>query len=249
MPSLTLNTATRHDTPSQSVETRSESPSSPPYSPITPTSGNSYIGDKDTPRPRFAHSQTTKNTISPPPTEPINFDENPDVLALKSTISILQMQKATATRDIKKLQRIKMRALENPREFTEALVAGDIKMRPDPLFKPNKIDDQCDDVDEVSTSTLHQFRNSVTSGWEELPTPQNIVRAPPINFAQYAIVSESLDKLHADQISRPSEGNPQLIGPDGEYIHMGEGKRRQFDTGIAAPYLPSKDKIGKAGKQ
>lgn len=83
--------------------------------------------------------------------------------------------------------------------------------------------------------------------WEPLPAPQNVVRCPPINWNQYAIVGDSLEKLHRDQVERPSEGVPQRVASDGSLVAGGEGPRRQGDLGIAAPYQPGRDKIEKMG--
>jgi hypothetical protein len=73
---------------------------------------------------------------------------------------------------------------------------------------------------------------------------QNVVRCPPINWNQYAVVGESLDKIHKDQLERPSEGVPQRVGVDGQLVAGGEGQRREF-LGVAAPYQPGRDKIEK----
>ncbi|RKF83527.1 hypothetical protein GcM3_012046 [Golovinomyces cichoracearum] len=247
MPSLTLNKSPQNRVASKAIESLPSSPSkSPPFSPITPSPGHPCSISKNATQTRFVHSQTLQTTIAPPSPKPINFHENIDVLALKSTISLLQLQKATATRDIRTLQRIKIRALQNPQEFARALMSGDIKTRSDPLFHPGSNFDKHDkeDVQSISTDQNdHQFPRPTTCSWEKLPAPQNIVRAPPINFAQYAIVPDSLDKLHSDQLSRPTEGIPRHIGPDGDYIDMGEGNRRECDMGVAAPYQPSRDKI------
>jgi hypothetical protein len=178
----------------------------------------------------------------------IVFDSNPDALALKSAISILQIQARNATNDIQKLQRIKERALENPEAFAKAVKDGELKSKPDPLFNPSKdSDDEEDDEEEEEEEEegKGEKMNVDRKAWEKLPTPQNVVRSPPINWNQYAVVGESLDKLHKDQVSRPSEGMPQKVGSDGQLLFGGEGKRREADLGVAAPYQPGRDKIEK----
>ena len=92
-----------------------------------------------------------------------------------------------------------------------------------------------------------------TQQWEPIPKPQNIVRCPPINWSQYAVVGESLEKLHNEQIRRPSRGAPAVLTPDGRFEFKGggsvsEGKQEQY-LGVAAPYAPGKDKVidGKSG--
>jgi hypothetical protein len=159
------------------------------------------------------------------------------VLALKSAASILQLQAKNAVRDIQSLQRIKQRASEDPVAFTKALEAGEIRTSGDPLFNPGEEEDE----DEGNGKGERKEK------WEPLPTMQNIVRCPPINWNQYAIVGEPLDKLHKDLVERPSEGVPQKVGSDGQLVSGGEGVRRQADLGVAAPYQVGKDKIEKMG--
>ncbi|KAL5624635.1 hypothetical protein BROUX41_004695 [Berkeleyomyces rouxiae] len=94
--------------------------------------------------------------------------------------------------------------------------------------------------------------------WANLPSEQNIVRYPPINWAQYAIVSESLDKLHAEQLARPNTGAPAVFTAVGTYEFRGAtgasagavgaaaaaatatGPGERY-LGIAAPYVPGRD--------
>lgn len=66
-----------------------------------------------------------------------------------------------------------------------------------------------------------------------IPGPQNIVRTPPINWAKYHIVGESLDKLHEEQKARPIPGQPRR---DGDPLRAPEHI-------IAAPYNPWSDKL------
>lgn len=236
MPSLTLDTSPKTEQPG--VKSRSTSPNRPPVSPITPTLANARLLS-DNVRQTLTHStqQTPQVILTRPPLEPIDFEDNPDVLALRSTISILQMQGQKATSDMQKLKRNKERALRDPEGFVRALAAGEIKTEADPLFNPSaSSDDEDEGMSEGKKDSM---------AWETLPTPQNVVRMPVINWSQYAVVGESLDKIHADQLSRPVEGAPQRIGPDGQLISGGEGSRRQADLGVAAPYQPGKDKIEK----
>jgi hypothetical protein len=58
----------------------------------------------------------------PPPAVPIAESENTDVIALRSALSILQMQKQTATRDIRMLDRMRQTALEDPEGYVKALL-------------------------------------------------------------------------------------------------------------------------------
>lgn len=89
--------------------------------------------------------------------------------------------------------------------------------------------------------------------WRTLPKPQNVVRCPPINWAQYGVVGESLDKLHAEQQRAPAQGVPASLTPGGgglAYEFKGEstaGEQRRL-VGVAAPYAPGKDKLERKGK-
>jgi hypothetical protein len=86
--------------------------------------------------------------------------------------------------------------------------------------------------------------------WRRLPKPQNVVRCPPINWTQYGVVGESLDKLHAEQRAAPTLGKPAMLGPGGTFeFRAGDtvptgGQQRRL-VGVAAPYAPGKDKIDK----
>lgn len=240
MPSLTLKITPKDEDTAQEIESSQTSPSGPPYSPITPTFCDSHRESN------FAPFQTK---ATQPASKPIDFLDNPDVLALKSTISILKMQKITAIKDIETLQRIKMRALQDPQGFARALFSGEIKTRSDPLFFPETASDYLGEEKAVESSNSNNYplTQSVFGPWEKLPLQQNIVRSPPINFAKYAVVSESLDKPYNDPVGRPSEGVPQNFGARVEYVETGEVNCRHCDIGIAAPYNPFRDKISKVG--
>lgn len=73
----------------------------------------------------------------------------------------------------------------------------------------------------------------------KIPTPQNVVRMPPINWAKYQIVGESLDKMHAEQLRRPSPGEPQRE----------ESTQRAPEHILASPYRPLVDKLESPGKK
>jgi len=132
---------------------------------------------------------------------------------------------------------MKEQAIKDPEAFAQVLTAGVVKKKRDPLFAPSQEDEDMDADDEQP----NQANEGKT--WPKLPTPQNIIRCPPINWNQYAVVGESLDKLHADQQSRPTEGMPQRLGPDGQLSYGGDGKRRPAGLGVAAPYNFGRDKI------
>ncbi|KAK3362939.1 hypothetical protein B0T25DRAFT_525842 [Lasiosphaeria hispida] len=318
-----------------SFASRASSPTRPPISPITPTLGPAQLSaapsvdtipDFALGRPVFIHSQPDQVAVpAPPAVEPVAFDENPDVLALKSAISILQLQRARAAADMQALSRAKAAALADPHTFVADLAAGRVGVDGDPLMFPNAGYSEEDDEDtsedddeelgdedaeeksppgstdgidghlESSTtpSTKHMDAdgdipmtvNSIkpdtnatrtqpsrtdkkhkgkqkrstqetreANAWRKLPKPQSVVRCPPINWVQYGVVGESLDKLHAQQVAAPTPGAPLSLGPGGTYSFKagdlsnpsGEPPRRL--VGIAAPYTPGRDKIEKKAK-
>ncbi|KAK4237856.1 hypothetical protein C8A03DRAFT_34155 [Achaetomium macrosporum] len=309
---------------------RTSSPPRPPVSPITPPLRPTHLPAPAAPatdtnkptipdfaqgRPSFTHTtQTDQVGIVPPPAQPIDFESNPDVLALKSAISILQLQCARATADIQSLSRAKEAALADPDAFIADLQAGRVRTDGDPLFsgpgrgglrEDDSDDDDGDEEEEEDedarsdeqagtkeTGTDIKSESAITDGtsrpqpplrnskrkgkqkpgakgavgksppWRILPKPQNIVRCPPINWAQYGVVGESLDKLHAEQLAAPTPGAPMVLGPGGTYEFKaggsgggdpaapagGGGEQPRRLLGIAAPYNPLRDKLEKKGK-
>jgi hypothetical protein len=293
-------------------------------------------------RPTFTHTtQTEQVAMAPPPTQPIDFDSNPDVLALKSAISILQLQRARATADIQSLSRARDAALARPAAFAADLEAGRVQVEGDALFggaraargataaaaddSPSSSDsdsesdsneDDDDDDDPAKQEETPESETKADGGdgdtpmtdtpamadgpsnppqppnpplatatttatatkpkrkkgkqkpttsspaappWQTLPKPQSIVRCPPINWAQYGIVGESLDKLHAEQVAAPTPGAPMALGPGGTYEFKagaadqggsaaGGGEQPRRLVGVAAPYNPMRDKVEKKGK-
>ncbi|KAI1810784.1 hypothetical protein GGS20DRAFT_565976 [Poronia punctata] len=258
-----------------STHSRPSSPTRPAYSPITPPLKPTEFP----PRPTYTHASHVDSTaIPPPPPEPIDFSTNPDVLALKSAISILQMQRRKAERDMVTLDRVKNAALADPEAFIQDLITGRIHTEGErPLassaetaqkFKgeEQKQDDDDDDDDDsdsdsdmedVGQSTSNNTQDPATNQegieaterkpWESIPKPQNIVRCPPINWSQYAVVGESLDKLHNEQVMRPAQGTPAIVTSDGRYEFKGgdDGPGERY-LGVAAPYAPGRDKIDRS---
>ncbi|TRX93893.1 hypothetical protein FHL15_005275 [Xylaria flabelliformis] len=256
---------------------RSSSPVRPTYSPITPPLNATAFP----PRPTYTHNSHVDATAVPaPPPEPIDFHTNPDVLALKSAISILQMQRRKAERDMAALDRVKSAALAEPEAFVRDLTTGRARVEGEGLFV-GSVKDRDDDSDSSSGSgsdnegdrskdgddeTKHiksdptpRYRQATQEKpnikadpdverpgpppWTQIPKPQNVVRCPPINWSQYAVVGESLDKLHNEQMRRPAQGTPATLTPEGRFeFKGGDGKQEPY-MGVAAPYAPGKDKI------
>jgi hypothetical protein len=267
----------------QSRERRDSSPQRPTYSPITPPLNPVQFPP---PRQTYAHSsQTTATAIPPPPVEPIDFNSNPDVLALKSAISLLQMQSAKARRDMVTLQKAKTAALDEPDAFLADLSSGKVTMSGGQLrSERRKTEDTSEDDDDedeeradeemtdaagpdtgkesTKASKTSKSANKKTKAaptkhepepmvldegepkpWATLPKQQNIYRTPPINWSQYAVAGDSLDKLHNEQVARPSQGVPATVGADGKFeIKPGTGRQAEY-VGIQAPYDALRDKL------
>ncbi|KAH7133579.1 hypothetical protein EDB81DRAFT_106189 [Dactylonectria macrodidyma] len=244
MPALTIST----DNPIRS-RSRSPSPNRPPISPITPTQPTARLpatSASDSHPATLSHSQPDQTGIAPPPPQPIAFDANPDVIALKSAISILQIQRQKAIADIQSLSRTKDEAVLDPEAFVKDLVDGKINA-PTTTADDDEDDDDEMKVDDAGEGSSRQRPAERPREWTTIPQPQNIVRCPPINWSQYAVVGESLDKLHNEQVSRPSQGMPAAIGANGTYEFKGEGKQERY-MGVAAPYAPLQDRLGKKPK-
>ena len=136
------------------------------------------------------------------------------------------------------LQQIKERALNDPQAFLDAATTGNITSSANALLYARRDDDD-DDYDEQMEDAP---RENAPEQWPKVPIPQNVVRCPPINWHQYVVEGESLDRLHADQQARPSEGFPQQMSTGGQIHFGGEGQRRST-AGIALPYQPGNDRI------
>lgn len=208
----------------------------------------------------------------------MDFNENVDVIALESAILLLQRQKQKAEEDIRQLQRIKQEATSKPAEFVQDLASGKVGQGPPPVAPGGEDDDDSEEDDsededeesdegrdggQASSSGLGPSPMKATGkgkaaapqpppSWTTLPTPQDVVRMPAINWSKYAVVGESLDKLHREQVARPTLGTPATaVAADGRaYEFKGgpnpdDGKK---SVGIAAPYDPLHDKIKKPRK-
>ncbi|KAI9825296.1 MAG: hypothetical protein M1832_001330 [Thelocarpon impressellum] len=95
------------------------------------------------------------------------------------------------------------------------------------------------DVDSHEDQDEHASVADTSSpcAFEPIPTPQKVVRCPPINWAKYHVVGPALDQLHEAQRTRPTPGEPRR---DDERSYLGE---REPETVIAAPYRPFVDRI------
>lgn len=233
-----------------------------------------------------AHPPTVPSAPPPPVArEPIDFENNPDVIALQATVGILLQQKKRAEADLIKLKAAKLAAMERPLEFARDLMSGGVSQGPVKTEADEDSDgDEDDDVDmktEEDSAETKSTSDTTTDGlqpsalkaksssnkkgkgkakagaaaaaaapaapppWANLPKPQDIARMPPINWTQYAVEGEALNKLHNQQLTHPTLGMPAVMGPNGTYEFTGaanpdDGKRL---VGISAPFDPLRDRV------
>jgi hypothetical protein len=195
----------------------------PSYSPVTPTFPGAF-SDVD------ANRGNQTDFIDEPEPIPISLEENSDAIALKAALSILQLQKQQALRDIKQLDKMKAAASKNPEAFLDALKAGELTKAPSKAVVDYD-DDENDSGGGVLDENLADSEKS-DYAFGKFPNPQNVVRCPPINWAKYHVVGDSLDKLHEEQRQRPATGSPRRdeYGRPPEHV-------------VAAPYRPFVDKL------
>ncbi|THC93726.1 hypothetical protein EYZ11_006802 [Aspergillus tanneri] len=236
---------------------RPGTPPRPPYSPVTPvlnhltplpnnsfpaSSGPSHsiIPPARSPSPTSQVAPQTSTSITSklppppvftpePPPVPISESENPDAIALRSAISILQLQKQQSLRDIQSLERLKKAAAEDPEGFARELAAGNLSAK-DPGGYVNFTHDE---EEKVAEGDGEDGQEGTRTGLGAIPTPQNVVRMPPINWAKYQIVGDPLDRMHEDQRRRPFPGEPRRE----------DHTQRAPEHILASPYRPLVDKL------
>lgn len=185
----------------------------------------------------------------PPSPVPISESDNTDAIALRAAMGILQLQRQRAIADMQTLERQKNMALGDPEGFANALRSGTVKMRsrqgilPQDSQSTESGEDSEEDGDSEEHGGVSNATGPSTSSFGEIPAAQNVVRMPPINWAKYHIVGQSLDKLHEEQRRRPMEGSPRT---DEDFRRERE---RQKETVIAASYDPFTDRLEKGEKR
>lgn len=192
----------------------SSSPPRPSYSPVTPTLSHEHRAGQDKTDPKF---------IDEPTPLPLSLDDNADAIALRATISLLQMQRQQSLKDIRDLDKLKDAALQDPHAFVDDLRAGKLTKSPaDGII--------FDDV-EYESDQEPDTRND-SSRFGRLPQPQNVTRCPPIEWSKYHIVGKPLDDMHEIQKQYPGASENDLVRGSGRKEHE-----------IMAPYRPFKDKL------
>jgi hypothetical protein len=261
MPALLVNTAVGD----AASATRPGSPTSdrPPVSPITPTATVAQLaplppdaGPRVAPPPAATFRQQ-------PPSLPISESDNPDAIALRSAISLLQLQRDKSRRDLQALQELKHAAVADPHAFVRSLqdqraqaarahsdvltptLAGLTDTPAAPLDGRGHGHGHHGGQDDATTTgqrtdarkdSAHVDAKAPCTRFPAIPQPQNIVRCPPVEWAKYHIVGEPLDKMHEEQRKWPGSSEPPRIA---------NGMRAPPHS-VTAPYSPFKDGVAKS---
>lgn len=212
----------------------SVSPQGPPYSPITPVLPSATLAPASTGYARESHPLHVDQL----PLQPISESDNSDAIALRSALSILQIQRQQSLRDLKTLDRQKHEAVADSETFANNILSGKIRSASNEgiLGQSQGVRqawDQHQSANGGSQTDQNSHEGGRPSSFDTIPTPQNIVRCPPVNWAKYHIVGEALDKLHEEQQSHPTPGQPRTE----------QDAIRPPEHVIAAPYRPWADKL------
>lgn len=216
---------------------RPTTPAAPPYSPITPVLTSTDLSSTNG---RYPHAPPS-NIQQPPPPIPFSESDNTDALALRSAISILQIQRRQSQRDMKALEEQKMAALADPVGFANAVVTGEVKTRqagrllvgPGPASHTEELVDRSLSGDMDLDENLENKATKRAPQFADIPSPQNVVRCPPVNWAKYHILGDPLDAMHEEQRRRPFPGQP----------HTDEEPPKAPEAVVAAPYSPWTDRL------
>lgn len=199
----------------------SGSPTRPSYSPVTPTlSQPPFLGSLTQPD---VVAQPQELWMTEPDALPVSLDDNTDAIAMRAAISILQMQRQQSALDIRHLEKMRQAAAHDPEAFINDLQAG--KLAPQPRAGII-VDEKASDSDNEQPDEAKQ------SKFGKFPAPQNVVRAPPIEWSKYHIVGEPLDKMHEIQRRYPGFKEEMLDAVQKPQPHT-----------IASPYKPFADKL------
>ena len=177
-------------------------------------------------------------------------------------MSILKMQRRQAEQDMVTLSKQRDAALQDPRAFAEALKRDEVKMRDTAgtggLGRFDDIEDDEDaqdngteiDNDEMSTSPTSPITPSTPlHSFGPIPTPQNVVRTPKINWAKYHVMLKPLENIQKSENQNPTEGTPRTDQALKQEISRMQGLGRQDEAVLAAPYDPWKDELAPKGER
>ncbi|KAL8949441.1 MAG: hypothetical protein Q9222_004447 [Ikaeria aurantiellina] len=178
-----------------------------------------------------------------PPLEPFSESENPDAIALRAAISVLEIQRQQSLRDLVTLERQKKLAAADPEGFSKAMVSRQIQTQSNIVGDRTagftmpahpSIEDEVQEQNETDTKQYDESKETEYSRFGDIPARQNVVRCPPVNWAKYHVLGQPLDIMHEEQRKRPVNDGGLDSGP----------QTRAEQHIIAAPYDPWSDKIG-----
>ena len=209
------------------------SPAGPPYSPITPEQTFAALYDP-------SRQGAPPEPVERPLPVPISGSDNPDAIALRSAISVLQLQRLQGLRDLKRLEEQKKAAVANSEQFARGVGAGKIKtaVSGSALIAPAAMQQQQSISVGPESGGMEDAPPRPISSFGEIPGPQNVVRCPPVNWAKYHVVGQALDQLHERQTRNPGSELEAVIKP----LDVPE-------TSVLAPYNPWTDTTSKPQTQ
>jgi hypothetical protein len=179
----------------------SGSPERPSYSPVTPTLPEAVLPNVIQQSSTSQDSSQPPEFIEQPDPLPVSLDENPDAIAMRAALSILQMQRQQSLRDMRDLEKLKKAAIKDPEGFVEHLKASKLTAAARDGVDVDYGDDEEEDED-GEDEPAQEARKS-ESQFPRFPGPQNVVRAPPVEWSKYGIVGEPLDQMHEYQRRHP----------------------------------------------
>ena len=121
-----------------------------------------------------------------PPSVPISESENPDAIALRSAISLLQIQREKSKRDLKALEQLKHAAVQDPEGFMRSLQeqraqrAGAHHDVLTPTLAGLTDAVESDGDGQQSVPGRKDSAGVDSNKFPAIPQPQNVVRCPPI---------------------------------------------------------------------
>lgn len=235
---------------------RSASPQPPPASPLTPRAQPAKLATTTPPTVPIQQSQPPQLIEQPSSLPFSGHDSSDAIAlrAAISSLQFQRLQAQRDLRTLEDIKRQAVERPEEYRQHV--IAAAQAKPQPPPWATDDFPDQEMDDDDDAlpgasvtsgqeptdsrpesrtksyptSYGSMLQSRptqnTSQSTGFPAVPLPQDVVRCPPIEWAKYNIVGESLDKLHQDQQVRP-----------------GDIDSSQRESVVAAPYNPFLDKL------
>ena len=167
------------------------SPVAPPFSPLTPKTQPAFLAlnplptdgppvlspgiDSNIRAPQHGAPRIPMSEYIPqPPPQPFSSEESTDAAALRAAISTLQFQRKKAQDDIKILEEIRKKAVEDPKLFKDELAAGRLKEQKPTIGDLRAILDASDSEDDEEAG--EEMEDSAP--FASIPGPQSIVRMP-----------------------------------------------------------------------